>query len=117
MKKTKITSVILVLIFGPFGMFYWGLRSGLASLLGMVMFVIFTTMFGFDVNMLYQALIRIVFLIINNKILKMTDTEKQTISTLDFKGFAYLTWMVILNFLIYGFGGYVIWSVFNRLFH
>jgi hypothetical protein len=112
--RKKYTSLILVILFGPFGMFYWGIKVGLAALLGTALFVLVTTYLNYSVNLWYQLLIRIVFLIINIKILGMTEQDLENLRTLDLKAFIYLIGMVILNFIFFGFIGFVIWSIFKH---
>lgn len=100
-----------MLVFGPFGMFYWGFLAGVASFLGMALFILLTTFFGLGVGFWYHILIRVVFLTINHKILSMPAEEQRTFATLDLRSFLLLVWMVAWNFIIFGGIGFVIWSI------
>ncbi len=112
-KKNWLSSLLIV-IFGPFGMFFWGLRVGLASLVGIAVFILITTILSYGVDIKYQLLIRIVYLIIHVKLLRMDDQETENLRHIGVKEFLYLSSMILLNFLFFGFLGFIAISILKR---
>lgn len=116
LKENKIVKSILVVlagILGPLGMFYWGIRVGLASLLCLIILTLPLSYLGFGINSWLHLLIAFVYLRVSLKINTLSTEEKESLRKLDIRSFLLLIWTIIKNFLFYGFVWYLIWKAFN----
>lgn len=93
---------LLAGLLGPFGMFYWGLRVGIASFIGMAIFIIPWSFLAIPVNGWFHLVRTLVFLWMSLKINSLSDEGVKAMKNISFKAARYYTWEVIQAFLIYG---------------
>ncbi len=112
-KKNPTIAFLLAIIVGPFGMLYWGIRTGIAAILAEAAFILIITILNYEIGLWYYILSRIVYLVTTARLLGMSPKEIEDVTQVNFLGFIYLVGMLLVNYLFFGFIGFVLWSLFT----